>query len=130
MGSQDQGVIQSSILLLQERFKQLEKEKEMREKRELLRMFNEPKEKINSYVIPTSIQCYDPSKFFFHPELVIPDNADECTVADHRRPSSSSEMRNIGRDVTNVGATKRDATFKGCNGFDDPGSDVDTSLHL
>ncbi|GAB2233216.1 hypothetical protein Droror1_Dr00002435 [Drosera rotundifolia] len=83
------GVIHSSIFLLQERFKQLQKEKEMREKRGLLRMFFEAQEKSKSFhtssvarcnsngdsphhVVASSMQYRGALNFFFHPELTMP----------------------------------------------------------
>ena len=45
------GVIQSSIVLLQERFKQLQRVKEMREKKELLRLFSTVDSPNNSIII-------------------------------------------------------------------------------
>lgn len=58
-------VTQSSIALLQERFRQLERMKEMREERELLRKLAEPKQCNN----PT---CYEPSGLLFFHLLTTP----------------------------------------------------------
>ncbi|KAH7572660.1 hypothetical protein ACOSP7_015865 [Xanthoceras sorbifolium] len=60
----DPVVFQSSIALLQERFKELQRVKEMREEKELHRMVaEEPKLLFN----PTTMHYYyEPSKLFFH----------------------------------------------------------------
>ncbi|GAB2298975.1 hypothetical protein Dimus_033051 [Dionaea muscipula] len=164
----DDGVIQSSILLLQERFRQLQKEKEMREKRELLKMFSEAQEKSNYYYnytgsllstsnvsdststatlvnIASSMQYYDPLKFFFHPELVMPPPA-AAAAADHLSLDDNNDHHDHdqlglsflpcsqGKNITiGVFGTKANVPLFGRNNnkFDDPAaSDVDTSLHL
>ncbi|XP_030533280.2 uncharacterized protein LOC115742897 [Rhodamnia argentea] len=63
----------SSIALLQERFRQLQKVKEMREERQLLRSLTEPNNKVFSPTAspPPSSHC-EPLGFLFHdPEVMV-----------------------------------------------------------
>lgn len=71
-------VVCSSIALLQERFRQVQREKEMREERELLRTsLSEPnnnnmnKVQFNNLSTSTNVG-YEPSRLFFHPDLFFP----------------------------------------------------------
>jgi hypothetical protein len=61
-------VVNSSIVLLQERFRQLQRVKEMREKRELLKMLgNHETKHMNS----SRGMSHEPiTRLFFHPELI------------------------------------------------------------
>lgn len=71
----DQAVVHSSIALLQERFRQLQRVKEMREERELLRLFSSSSDSSETSISPTSTACNVPppsNKLFYHPELIIP----------------------------------------------------------
>ncbi|KAE8125416.1 hypothetical protein FH972_020226 [Carpinus fangiana] len=103
----DAPVMLSSIVLLQERFRQLQRAKEMREARELLRLLSEPER-----VKPA--MHYDPNRLFFHSELI----------------HSSSKHTDLQIKETpflaNLGSTE--SVMDRTNNFDD--SDVDTSLHL
>ena len=80
-------VVCSSIALLQERFRQLERVKEMREERELLRVHSEPNNATNTQCFfnnlnnPAAKNCEKPSRLFFHPDLIFP-----------RRTSTSSQQ--------------------------------------
>ncbi|PWA34029.1 hypothetical protein CTI12_AA622990 [Artemisia annua] len=61
----------SSIAMLQERFRQLEKMKEMREERELLKLI--PVSSNNhQHCLVTSKNLYEPSHMFFHSEIIFP----------------------------------------------------------
>ncbi|PON43278.1 hypothetical protein PanWU01x14_274760 [Parasponia andersonii] len=117
----------SSIALLQERFRQLQRAKEMREEKELLRLLSES-ERSNP------AKRYEPTGFFFHSESVLPNS--------HRPPSHQSsiylqpnlqskhgnlqanEATSIFGNVNSTGAAMNNRTYN----LDD--SDVDTSLHL
>ncbi|GAB4830742.1 hypothetical protein Ancab_004774 [Ancistrocladus abbreviatus] len=129
MGSDNQGVIQSSIALLQERFRQLQREKEMRERRETLRLFSSELEhnyQNSSTTTAVPMQYYEPPKFFFHPELVFPDT---LPLSDQQfslsfRPTSQTK---------NGDFPTKEAPFlhtMSCNKFAASAPDVDTSLHL
>ncbi|CAO2842421.1 unnamed protein product [Amaranthus hypochondriacus] len=61
------GVIQSSIVLLQERFKQLQRVKEMREKKELLRLFSTVDSPNNSIIINDDHDHDDDLQIFLPP---------------------------------------------------------------
>ncbi|XP_024021947.1 uncharacterized protein LOC112091765 [Morus notabilis] len=118
----------SSIALLQERFRQLQRAKEMRKEKELLRLFSESERTSN----PT--KRYEPTGLFFFSESVPP----------HHRPPShqgsiyvqqnfqgkhgnfqGNETNPIFANMTSTsGAAMNNRTYS----FDD--SDVDTSLHL
>ncbi|XP_062086825.1 uncharacterized protein LOC133793505 [Humulus lupulus] len=70
-------VVHSSIALLQERFRELQRVKEMREEKELLRMLSEPKNStykqfdMKSLTLTSQSQYYyEPAKLFFQPDLV------------------------------------------------------------
>lgn len=116
----------SSIALLQERFRQLQRAKEMREEKELLRLLSES-ERTNP------AKRYEPTGFFFHSESLLP----------HRPPSShqnsvylqpnlqskhgnlqATETTSIFGNISSTGAAMNNRTYN----MDD--SDVDTSLHL
>ncbi|KAJ1400346.1 hypothetical protein SESBI_29553 [Sesbania bispinosa] len=134
----DPSVVHSSIALLQERFRQLQRVKEMREKRELLKMLGtEPKHFINS--IPT-MTC-DPTRLFFHHELFIPSKSPPhvClslwpTSQEDNSSSSTVETTPVSKNVCFTDCTHTQslqASWK--NTYDwNSGSDsgVDTSLHL
>ncbi|GAB4826481.1 hypothetical protein Ancab_033376 [Ancistrocladus abbreviatus] len=135
MGTDNHGVIQSSIALLQERFRQLQREREMREKREILRLFSSDLESNHHNTSTTTpaaatsvpmLYCYEPSKLFFHhPELVFPAAlplSDKFTLS--LWPTSQTKDGDVPTNQTPfLRATS-------CKQFDDSVSDVDTSLHL
>lgn len=62
-------VVQSSIALLQERFRQLQRLKEMREEKELRRLLYEPSNKL--FKVPETPN-HEPSRVFFEPDLGLP----------------------------------------------------------
>ncbi|KAK1306582.1 hypothetical protein QJS10_CPA10g01824 [Acorus calamus] len=110
----DPTVLHSSIALLQERFRQLQRVKEMREERELtLRVFAKAAERVNP---PPASHC-EPPKWFIHPELT-------------RRPlqgylflqtSSSSDLNQVESPLLTGLCPGRANTEE---------TEVDTSLHL
>ncbi|KAE8704319.1 putative Heavy metal transport/detoxification superfamily protein [Hibiscus syriacus] len=118
MGGQSDLAVHSSIALLQERFRRLQRAKEMRQEREVLRLLSEA-ERINPaapHQVPQS---------FFHSELILqprpsPQGSIYCQTSIHDQhqvidTSSLSSLR------------LRDAAMH-VSTFND--SDVDTSLHL
>ncbi|KAK4759710.1 hypothetical protein SAY87_022841 [Trapa incisa] len=121
---------QSSIALLRERFKQLQREKEMREEKKLLmRMLN-----INN-AIPTSPATYDqPSKFFYQPDY----GSSPPQLSLSLRPNSESgdRVRFRATETAPMFVSSRSSSgnqfpragFSGKMAADD--LDVDTSLHL
>ncbi|GLU15790.1 hypothetical protein SLE2022_322550 [Rubroshorea leprosula] len=125
-------VIQSSIALLQERFRQLQKMKEMREERELLRR---KLQKSKQYEAMMVTEDFEPmaAGFFFHflPPRSPPAPASLWSDSDSQGEQSSMERKNtpvlmsllpIKTPNSEVSSIK----LEGCSDSDD----VDTSLHL
>ncbi|XP_030930863.1 uncharacterized protein LOC126696143 [Quercus robur] len=116
-------MVSSSIALLQERFRQLEKVKERREEKELLNLFAETER-----IMPTT--HFEPSKLSFQPQMTTPNRS---TLRD----SPSLEL-NLQTKQADVQAMKRPtltdlwpngaAMASTSRSFEN--SDVDTSLHL
>lgn len=121
--SNDPTMVSSSIALLQERFRQLEKVKEQREEKELLNLFAETER-----IMPTA--HFEPSKLSFQPQMT---NPNWSTLRD----SPSLEL-NLQTKQVDVQAMKRPtltdlrpngaAMASTSRSFEN--SDVDTSLHL
>uniref|UniRef100_A0A7N2M9I5 Uncharacterized protein n=2 Tax=Quercus lobata TaxID=97700 RepID=A0A7N2M9I5_QUELO len=121
--SNDATMVSSSIALLQERFRQLEKVKERREEKELLNLFAETER-----IMPTT--HFEPSKLSFQPQMTTPNRS---TLRD----SPSLEL-NLQTKQADVQAMKRPtltdlwpngaAMASTSRSFEN--SDVDTSLHL
>ncbi|KAL5794281.1 hypothetical protein ACOSP7_002875 [Xanthoceras sorbifolium] len=125
MGRQggDSTIVNSSIALLQERFRQLERVREKREEKETLKLFNE-----SDRVSPA--RRYESNKLSFQPEMILP----------HRPPLQ--EPLSLGLDSHGKHADFRAMTTPSSTSlwpssphgpstsrnFDF--SDVDTSLHL
>ncbi|KAI8009329.1 hypothetical protein LOK49_LG06G00362 [Camellia lanceoleosa] len=119
--SSDSLVNHSSIALLQERFKQLQRVKEMREERELSRQLSES-QRVNS-------TTYDPSTLFFHSEIIL------APRPPHQGPPSL--QHNLQSKNDNLRATEiptlanlqysETVMYRSSNCED---SDIDTSLHL
>ncbi|KAK9155343.1 hypothetical protein Sjap_002823 [Stephania japonica] len=124
-GGGDRGMTHSSIALLQERFRQLQREKQLREERALLRVLSE------SERVGPAMNCNEPSsRLFFHSEMTPPlvpptqsflssqaelqSENDDTRVVDARY---SRNLRNANRSIVHASSTHKD-------------SDVDTSLHL
>ncbi|KAL3519291.1 hypothetical protein ACH5RR_017440 [Cinchona calisaya] len=124
--SDQQAALHSSIALLQERFKRLQKIREMRQERELLRLLSETRERRRTSS-PSTMQYDQPSNAattLYNSEMMI----------FHQTPSYSqpalslwpdSQMKH-GLDDHTIGNTSAPFMDK----FDDSSSDVDTSLHL
>lgn len=121
--SNDPTMVSSSIALLQERFRQLEKVKERREEKELLNLFAETER-----IMPTT--HFEPSKLSFQPQMTTPNRSTH-------RDSPSLEL-NLQTKQADVQAMKRPtltdlwpngaAMASTSRSFEN--SDVDTSLHL
>lgn len=114
--------MQSSIALLQERFRQLQRAKEMREARELLRLLSEL-ERVKPGM------HYDPNRLFFHSELI---HSSSTLPQGSHNLQTNFQSKHTDLQVTetpffaNLGSTE--SVMERTNNFDD--SDVDTSLHL
>ncbi|KAG5242395.1 metal ion binding protein [Salix suchowensis] len=109
-------VIQSSIALLQERFRQLQRVKAMREEKELSKnILVESTKKLS----PT-MQYYEPAaanSLFFHPEFFLPPSSPPHIYSGLMSLSSTKTPSKLGvLDKLDASAT------------DD--GDIDTSLHL
>ncbi|XP_022753619.1 uncharacterized protein LOC111301896 [Durio zibethinus] len=121
MGRQSDPAVHSSIALLRERFRQLQRAKEMRQEREVLRLLSEA-ERINP-AIP-----HEASQLFFHSELIL-----------QPRPplqgslSSEPSMRNMHTqrqviETPSLSNLRPRDTVMHTSTLND--SDVDTTLHL
>lgn len=126
-------VMHSSIALLQERFRQLQRAKEMREERAvLMRMLQaEPNKQLN-HLNPTMHydhqQPYSSSRLPFKSESLsnIPQSSSPPHASRSIRPQSQSSSYS---QTTNQ--TPSDPTsFNKFNDYDHSHPDVDTSLHL
>ncbi|XP_059636715.1 uncharacterized protein LOC132278830 [Cornus florida] len=132
---QQHTVIHSSIALLQERFRQLERMKEMREERELMRMISESHDQQQYSSSPT--MHYEPSSssFFFHSELILPPRVvPPVQVSLSLWPNSQSKCSDFrGLDQTAMKTWPTDTPLVRASpvkSTQDSDSDVDTSLHL
>ncbi|KAI8557507.1 hypothetical protein RHMOL_Rhmol04G0016100 [Rhododendron molle] len=115
----------SSIALLQERFRQLQRAKEMREGRELLRQVTEPDR-------DNSSTCQDPSRVLFQSELIRP-----VRLPLQGSPSSSYQKSQSKQADLWAAATPPTSaslhymeTVKHRSSSSFQESDIDTSLHL
>ncbi|KAI4308495.1 hypothetical protein L6164_031565 [Bauhinia variegata] len=125
MGRQDNNptVTNSSIALLQERFRQLEKVKERREGKELLKLFSETQKGSSSIHL-------QPSGSSLQPRLVAP----------HRPSNHHDYSLSLGLDLANMVTDNHNTrkTTPSASSWPDgaatsrnfDNSDVDTSLHL
>ncbi|KAJ7967813.1 Protein FAM50B like [Quillaja saponaria] len=137
--SQDPTVIHSSIYLLQERFKQLQRVKEMREERELLKLLTESKQ----FNFNSSMN-YEPKRLYFPPEMIItpPPKSSPPQVSLSLWPTSPLKQENNYKGFEPSLAIKSscptcqnhsvEVSWKKMDDFCDSDSDsgVDTSLHL
>ncbi|KAL0926590.1 hypothetical protein M5K25_002829 [Dendrobium thyrsiflorum] len=100
----------SSIILLQERFKQLQRIREMREKRELLKLFS----------------CKQPT-LFFHPDLLNPSRSFKSysDLQNHERGVEDSEFQAM---ETSLSMSLWPDSTSTAKKFIE--TDIDTSLHL
>ncbi|XP_027338230.1 uncharacterized protein LOC113852189 [Abrus precatorius] len=134
----DPTVFHSSIALLQERFRQLQRVKEMREERELQKMLNEPKQ-FNS----NTTMSYEPTRLLSNPELTKPSRSpphvslslwptSQVKQEDYTSVQTPVSLNLCPTDYNNY-AHSQSLQVSWKNVYDcDSGSDsgVDTSLHL
>lgn len=119
--------LHSSIALLQERFRQLQRMKELREEKELMKMFIEAgKPKPNVQLIDQNEQ--QPS-LFLHPDLLHPSKFqhDLSHVSSNFDTSLSIGLWPCNKPAT---TTITSATTTTTNNVRETTSYVDTSLHL
>ncbi|TKY72249.1 hypothetical protein E2542_SST00988 [Spatholobus suberectus] len=136
--SHDPTSFHSSIALLQERFRQLQRVKEMREERELQKMLNEPKQ-FNSN---TTMSTYEPTRLLSQPELITPSRSpphvslslwptSHAKQEDYTSVQTPVSMNLCPTDYNHAHSQSLQVSWK--NVYDcDSGADsgVDTSLHL
>ena len=107
--------VHSSIALLQERFKQLQRAKEMREERELLRqLIAESAERANQ--THQAAAHFEPKELVFQSEMTGSQCKQQPQVSMYLQPSYLQSKKNY------------QAAMRRPSKLDD--SDVDTSLHL
>ena len=135
--NQDPTAVHSSIALLQERFRQLQRAKQMREERELLKMLNEPKQ-LNSNIPSTN--TYEPARLSLEPESVIPSKSpphvslslgptSQARQQEHRSLETMTASRGLrAMDYTHSSLQAAWKNVYDCDSENDSG--VDTSLHL
>lgn len=119
MGSQhnDPSFAGSSIALLQERFRQLERLREKREEREAIKLSSDPK------WMMTSIEtCHQLPKFSFPHERQFPSSQVPVQHPLHLRLSKHEDFQGIESHSLHSTETREPGNFETC--------DVDTSLHL
>ncbi|KAE8645981.1 hypothetical protein Csa_015491 [Cucumis sativus] len=112
----------SSIALLQERFRQLQKAKELREQKEFRRMSSE------SIQANTAV-CSEQTGLYFHSELVLPPRS-PLQGSSYLQPVLESRKSHLqvtdNLTLSDVGS--REKVMHRTNCVDD--SNIDTSLHL
>ncbi|GMI85225.1 hypothetical protein HRI_002191800 [Hibiscus trionum] len=121
MGRQSDPAVHSSIALLQERFRQLQRAKELRQEREVLRLLSEA-ERIN----PGTPN--EASQSFIHSELILqPRPPLQGSAYGESSMRSMHNRRQVIEAPILSNLQPRDTVFH-TSTFND--SDVDTSLHL
>ncbi|XP_068338960.1 uncharacterized protein [Pyrus communis] len=128
----DGTAVHSSIVLLQERFRQLQRAKEIRQERELLRQILSESDRIC-----TPAAYYEPTGLFLQSGLTVSHNSKppphQPLYSMYLQPnlqskqSSYLQVSDETRDMGNVGSSSVPVICRTDN-FDD--SDVDTSLRL
>ncbi|KAL3521835.1 hypothetical protein ACH5RR_014669 [Cinchona calisaya] len=137
----DQAALHSSITLLQERFKQLQKIREMRQERELLRLLSDIQERrTSSYSSSSIVHSYQPSASLFCNSQVNIHQKPSSQLALSLWPDSHMKHDNFGGLEYSAAQDNKSSGLCGTalgnassvlNKFDDSSSsDVDTSLHL
>lgn len=140
--SSDQTMARSSIVLLQERFRQLQRVKEMREEKEMLKLFSDSD---LSTTINYNTHRYNPSNLFFQSELLRALPPKVATTSPATPPSSCHvTCLSLWPESTHVQdntkkthclnnkswlANKSAGPFYDVDAHDNE-CDVDTSLHL
>ncbi|TXG55506.1 hypothetical protein EZV62_020762 [Acer yangbiense] len=129
-GGGDSAMVNSSIALLQERFRQLERVREKREEKEMLKLFNEP-----DRVVSPAMR-YEPNKLSsFQPEMIVPHHSHRphlqeslslgLNYQDSRHADFRAKTTPTSTSLWPNGPSSGPSTSRS---FDH--SDVDTSLHL
>uniref|UniRef100_A0A3Q7ISA4 Uncharacterized protein n=1 Tax=Solanum lycopersicum TaxID=4081 RepID=A0A3Q7ISA4_SOLLC len=122
----------SSIALLQERFKQLERVKEMRQEKELLKILSHSYDQCNHPSITMPMHNYNTDRDHYHHHYY--QSLNDNKLFSPQKPESSSqlslslwpEIHSRSLDKSRVSNTTNLTKIK----FDGLHSDVDTSLHL
>ncbi|OAY33015.1 hypothetical protein MANES_13G062900v8 [Manihot esculenta] len=115
----DATVASSSIALLQERFRELQRIRERRQEKELLKLFSEPERSA-----PAGMN-FDPSKMTFHqPEMIRAPPLQDS----HLSLGLNSLSSNNHADIIKTPTSLWPSTGSSSRNFEN--SDVDTSLHL
>ncbi|KAJ9169947.1 hypothetical protein P3X46_018088 [Hevea brasiliensis] len=125
MGRQngDATVASSSIALLQERFRKLQRIREKRQEKELLKLFSESERS----AAPAGMH-FDPSKMTFHqPEMILPNRAPPLQDS-HLSLRLNSQSSNNHADIIKTPTSLWPNAGSSSRSFEN--SDVDTSLHL
>lgn len=138
----DPTVVHSSIALLQERFIQLQSVKEMREKRELMKMLSTEPKHFN-FSNPTTIydQSTTTTRLFFHPELIIPSKSplhvslslwptSQGMQEDNNNNHNSSTNCTVESTTVSKNLCSTQPVQASWKDVYDSDSGVDTSLHL
>ncbi|KAK6947039.1 hypothetical protein RJ641_000512 [Dillenia turbinata] len=112
---------QSSIILLQERFKKLHRAKEMREAKQLLKLFS-----ASAQVTRSSL--HEPCKTFLRSELILPPTPEKSSVDVVRTDSKMHADAQVIETPSSGNCLSTDRVMHKANKFED--SDIDTSLHL
>ncbi|KAK1403150.1 Chlorophyll a/b-binding family protein [Heracleum sosnowskyi] len=137
--SSDQTMTHSSLVLLQERFRQLQRVKEMRQEKEMLRLFSESDRCTSPPSINYNTHNHKPSNLFFQSELLrsVPPKVAAPVIV----PSSHITCLSLWPDVSDNTKkahwiknktwlpNKSTTTFYDVDDHDNE-CDVDTSLHL
>ncbi|CAL1384708.1 unnamed protein product [Linum trigynum] len=118
----------SSIALLQERFRQLERAREMRQQRELFRFFAEAEQQVKP--VATAMVVYEPPNNFSQPELLFP-SKQQLLISSQKQMKGQCHFDLQVRenpDLANLRSANLLMMQTQYNYFDE--SEVDTSLHL
>ncbi|EEF30686.1 hypothetical protein RCOM_0483300 [Ricinus communis] len=144
MGRQngDATVASSSIALLQERFRELQRIREKRREKELLKLFSSESEKRKSNSSSCSSSSsssgasagmhFEPNKLTFQPEMILPNRAPalQDSFLSLRLNSQSNNHADIRALDTPTSLWPNTSTGSSSPRTNFEHSDVDTSLHL
>ncbi|KAJ4981196.1 hypothetical protein NE237_032033 [Protea cynaroides] len=121
--SNDTIAISSSIALLQERFRELQRVKAMREERKLLKWFVDSERNTPTMHLETA-------RLFFNPELILPPGPPHQGFLSHRANTqvNHANFRAVEVPLLMNFWPRDKANMHTSNNFDD--TDIDTSLHL
>lgn len=141
--SSEQTMTHSSIILLQERFRQLQRVKEMREEKGMLRLFSDSDRCTSPPSINYNTHNHKPSNRFFQsellhplppkvaaPEIAPPSHITCLSLWPHSQVSSNTKKARWLNDKSWLPNKSTTTTFYDVNDHDNESCDVDTSLHL